>query len=519
MYFFYYPITFTVNQVFKPATRGITMPTSTTRNDRDQLLSNLCPELCKKIPEHAIITNPEELSAYECDAFTTMRQRPLLTVLPETIEQVQHVMRCCFLLEIPVVARGAGTGLTAGSMPVENGVLLAMTKFDQIHEIDAANRTALVDPGVRNLAISEATAPYNLYFAPDPSSQLACSVGGNVAENAGGVHCLKYGLTVHNVLELEIITADGTMITLGSAALDSAGYDLTALMCGSEGLLGIVVKVRVKLLPKPDCASVLLAAFATIEDAGTAIAAIIGDGLIPAGLEMIDQTGIRAIEELMHAGYPTDAAAVIICELDGGKEEVADELDSVIDILKHFNASDIEIAQTPEDSKRIWAARKAAFPALARLAPDNYIMDGTIPRRALAQVWKQINVLADQYDLLVVNVFHAGDGNMHPSILFDSSDDDQHKRAFELGTRILELCVEVGGTISGEHGIGLEKINQMCLQFSEKELTQFHALKQAFDAKTLLNPGKQIPTLARCAEFNAMHVHHGDMPFPHLERF
>lgn len=495
------------------------MSVSTSQNLRERRLGLLYPLLLEQIPKDAIITATEELHAYECDAFTTMRQLPLLTVLPDSIEQVQHVMRCCHRLEIPVVARGAGTGLTAGSMPVENGVLLGMSKFDQIHEIDVNNRTALIGPGVRNQTVSDAAAPYNLYFAPDPSSQLACSVGGNVAENAGGVHCLKYGLTVHNILELEIITVEGERITLGGPALDAAGYDLTAIMTGSEGLLGIVVAIRVKLLPKPASARVLLAAFATIEDAGTAIADIISAGLIPAGLEMIDQTGIRAIEELMHAGYPVDAAAVIICELDGSEAEVEDELAEVIAILERLNASDIQVSTNAAESKRIWAARKAAFPALARLAPDNYIMDGTIPRRALAKVWTRINELAVEYDLLVVNVFHAGDGNMHPSILFDSSDEDQHQRAFKLGTRILELCIQVGGTISGEHGIGLEKINQMCLQFSPDELNQFHALKAAFDERNLLNPGKQIPTLARCAEFNAMHVHQGEMPFPHLERF
>lgn len=488
-------------------------------NHREHLLKSLLPKLGQRIPAQSIITEIEQLHAFECDAFTTMRQLPLLTVLPDTIEQVQHVMRCCNQLNIPVVARGAGTGLTAGSMPVENGVLLGMSKFNQIHNIDVNNRTALIGPGVRNQAVSDAAAPYNLYFAPDPSSQLACSVGGNVAENAGGVHCLKYGLTVHNVLELEIVTIEGELITLGSAALDAAGYDLTAIMTGSEGLLGIVVKIRVKLLPTPEHTKVMLAAFATIEDAGNAIAAVIGAGVIPAGLEMIDQTGIRAIEELMHAGYPVDAAAVIICELDGSAADVEDELNRVTHIFSDLNANEIQIASNAAESKRIWAARKAAFPALARLAPDNYIMDGTIPRRALAQVWNKVNRLADEYQLQVVNVFHAGDGNMHPSILFDSSDESQHQRAFELGTRILELCIEVGGTISGEHGIGLEKINQMCLQFSSAELQQFHALKQAFDAKQLLNPGKHIPTLARCAEFNAMHVHHGDMPFPHLERF
>ncbi len=495
------------------------MTISVEQNHREHLLKSLVAMLGQQIPTAAIITEIEQLRAFECDAFTTMRQLPLLTVLPETIEQVQHVMHCCYQLDIPVVARGAGTGLTAGSMPVENGVLLGMSRFDQIHNIDLDNRTALIGPGVRNQAVSDATAPYNLYFAPDPSSQLACSVGGNVAENAGGVHCLKYGLTVHNVLELEIVTIEGELITLGSAALDAAGYDLTAVMTGSEGLLGIVVKIRVKLLPIPEHKKVILAAFATIEDAGHAIAAVIGAGIIPAGLEMIDQTGIRAIEELMHAGYPVDAAAVIICELDGSAADVEDELNRVIRIFKDLNADDIQIASNAAESIRIWAARKAAFPALARLAPDNYIMDGTIPRRALSQVWNQINQLAEEYQLQVVNVFHAGDGNMHPSILFDSSDESQHQRAFELGTRILELCIEVGGTISGEHGIGLEKINQMCLQFSSTELQQFHALKRAFDDKQLLNPGKQIPTLARCAEFNAMHIHHGDMPFPHLERF
>ena len=482
------------------------MNSSIAASIRTQRLASLIPMLSMLIPEDAILSEPEQLKAYECDAFTTMRQMPLLTVLPDTIEQVQHVMRCCHALDIPVVARGAGTGLTAGSMPVENGVLLGMSKFNKIHDINLHNRTAWIDPGVRNQAVSDAAAPYNLYFAPDPSSQLACSVGGNVAENAGGVHCLKYGLTVHNILELDVITIEGERMTIGGQALDAAGYDLMAVMTGSEGLLGIIVGIRVKLLAKPASARVLLAAFATIEDAGNTIAEIIGAGIIPAGLEMIDQKGIQAIEALMHAGYPVDAAAVIICELDGSAEEVEDELTSVITILNRLNASDIQISTNEAESKRIWAARKAAFPALACLAPDNYVMDGTIPRRALAQVWTRIN-------------HHAGDGNMHPSILFDSSDEDQHKRANELGTRILELCIQVGGTISGEHGIGLEKINQMCLQFTDAEISQFHSLKKAFDDKSLLNPGKQIPTLARCTEFNAMHIHNGEMPFPHLERF
>ncbi|WP_417228152.1 FAD-linked oxidase C-terminal domain-containing protein [Amphritea sp.] len=486
---------------------------------REQQLQRILTPLQRFIKAENIVTSVEALRAYECDAFTTMRQLPLLTVLPDTIEQVQQIMRLCYELDISVVARGAGTGLTAGSMPVENGLLLSMTKFDRILDIDIANKTALIEPGVRNLAVTQAAAPYNLYFAPDPSSQLACSVGGNVAENAGGIHCLKYGLTVHNILELDVITIEGERLTLGGASLDAAGYDLTALFAGSEGLLGVIVGIRVKLLAKPASARVLLCGFASIENASHAIAQIISAGIIPAGLEMIDHTGINAIEELMHAGYPVDAAAVLICELDGSVDEVEDELTRVISLLEALDATNIQISNNEEEKTRIWAARKAAFPAMARLAPDNYIMDGTIPRRALADVWQRINQLADEYQLLVVNVFHAGDGNMHPSILFDAMDANQHHRAEELGTRILELCIEVGGTISGEHGIGLEKINQMCLQFTEAELQQFHDVKAAFDAKNLLNPGKQIPTLARCAEFHAMHVHQGEMPFPHLERF
>lgn len=486
---------------------------------RETILARILPELYRQIPHVNIITSEEQLKAYECDAFTTMRQLPLLTVIPESITQVQHIMRTCNQLQIPVVVRGAGTGLTAGSMPVENGVLMSMTKFNKIHHIDPDNRTAYIDPGVRNLAVSEASAPYNLYFAPDPSSQLACSVGGNVAENAGGVHCLKYGLTVHNILELELVTIEGERLTIGSAALDAQGYDLMALLTGSEGLLSVIVGIRVKLLAKPASSKVLLCAFSDIENAGNAIAAIIGAGIIPSGLEMIDHLGINAIEELMHAGYPTHAAAVLICELDGSEDEVEDELAKVIDLLNALNASDIQLSTNEEEKARIWAARKAGFPAMARLAPDNYIMDGTIPRRALAPVWKKINQLSDEYGLQVVNVFHAGDGNMHPSILFDAMDSDQQHRAEELGTEILKLCIESGGTISGEHGIGLEKVNHMCLQFSDAEIEQFHALKAAFDPKNLLNPGKHIPTLARCAEFNGMHVHNSKIPFPHLERF
>jgi len=372
---------------------------------------------------------------------------------------------------------------------------------------------------VRNLAISEACAPFGLYYAPDPSSQIACSIGGNVAENAGGVHCLKYGLTVHNILKLEILTVEGEPLTIGSDALDSPGFDLLALFTGSEGMLGVITEITVKLLPKPQVAKVLLAAFDSVEKAGQAVADIIAAGIIPGGLEMMDNPAIRAAEDFVHAGYPVDAEAILLCELDGVESDVDEDCGRAKTVLEHAGAFEIRLAADDAERARFWAGRKNAFPAVGRLSPDYYCMDGTIPRRALPEVLREISRLSDEYQLRVANVFHAGDGNMHPLILFDANQDGELERAETLGGKILELCVKVGGTITGEHGVGREKINQMCVQFNPEELTVFHAVKAAFDPDGLLNPGKNIPTLHRCAEFGAMHVHMGKMPFPELERF
>ena len=461
----------------------------------------------------------EALKPYECDGLSAYRQIPLAVVLPDTIEQVQAIMRLCAGHRVPVVARGAGTGLSGGALPLENGVLLSLARFNKILELDPGSRTARVQPGVRNLAISEAAAPHGLYYAPDPSSQIACSIGGNVAENSGGVHCLKYGLTVHNILEIEIVTVDGERLTIGGAALDSPGYDLLALMTGSEGLLGVIVEVRVKLLPKPETARVLLAAFDEVEAAGSAVGEIIANGIIPAGLEMMDNPAIRAAEDFVNAGYPIDAAAILLCELDGTEDDVSAQVEAVSRLLEGCGAGDIRLAASETERTRFWAGRKAAFPAVGRISPDYYCMDGTIPRRELAGVLARMAQLSDEYDLRVVNVFHAGDGNLHPLILYDANIPGQLERTEELGGKILELCVEVGGTITGEHGVGIEKVDQMCIQFESAELDQFHAVKHAFDPDELLNPGKAVPTLQRCAEFGAMHVHRGELSHPDLERF
>jgi len=475
--------------------------------------------LREHLPDLDILHREEELKPYECDGLSAYRTTPMLVVLPQRIEQVETLLKLCHERKVPVVARGAGTGLSGGALPLEKGVLLVMARFNQILQIDPAARLARVQPGVRNLAISQAAAPYDLYYAPDPSSQIACSIGGNVAENAGGVHCLKYGLTVHNLLKVDILTVEGERMTLGSDALDSPGFDLLALFTGSEGMLGIITEVTVKLLPKPQVAKVLLAAFDSVEKAGRAVGDIIAEGIIPGGLEMMDNLAIRAAEDFIHAGYPVDAEAILLCELDGVEADVHDECERVRAVLERAGATEVRLARDEAERVRFWAGRKNAFPAVGRLSPDYYCMDGTIPRRALPGVLKGITALAEEYGLRVANVFHAGDGNMHPLILFDANQPGELDRAEALGGKILELCVKVGGSITGEHGVGREKINQMCAQFNSDELTLFHAVKAAFDPSGLLNPGKNIPTLHRCAEFGAMHVHLGQLPFPELERF
>jgi glycolate oxidase len=485
------------------------------RIDKPALLA----ELRAQLPDLDILHEREDLKPYECDGLSAYRATPMLVLLPERVEQVQTLLRLCHARGVPVVARGAGTGLSGGALPLEQGVLLVLARFNRILEVNPAGRFARVQPGVRNLAISQAAAPHGLYYAPDPSSQIACSIGGNVAENAGGVHCLKYGLTVHNLLKLEILTVEGERLTLGSDALDAPGFDLMALFTGSEGMLGIITEVTVKLLPKPQVARVLLASFDSVEKAGRAVGAIIAAGIIPGGLEMMDNLAIRAVEDFIHAGYPTEAEAILLCELDGVDADVQDDCQRVRAVLQAAGASEVRLARDEAERARFWAGRKNAFPAVGRISPDYYCMDGTIPRRELPGVLRGIAELSAEYGLRVANVFHAGDGNMHPLILFDANQPGELERAETLGGRILELCVAVGGSITGEHGVGREKINQMCAQFNSDELCLFHAVKAAFDPSGLLNPGKNIPTLHRCAEFGSMHVHQGQLPFPDLERF
>ena len=475
--------------------------------------------LAQFVPPNSILIDEESRRVYECDGLTAHRVIPGCVVLPETIEQVQAVCRYCHEHDIPVIARGAGTGLSGGATPHETGVLLSLAKFNKIIAVDPRAKTAVVQPGVRNLAISEAAAEFGLYYAPDPSSQIACTIGGNVAENSGGVHCLKYGLTIHNVLCIKIVDIQGELITIGSQAFDSAGYDLLALMHGSEGMLGIVVEVTVKLLVKPEKSRVILAAFDDVEKAGDSVAGIISQGIIPAGLEMMDQAGVRAVEDFVHAGYPIDAEAILLCEVDGTEKQVQEELNEVAKLLEKYGASEVRVAKDDMESQLFWAGRKAAFPAVGRISPDYYCMDGTIPRKHLAEVLAGIYELSKKHQLPVANVFHAGDGNLHPLILFDVASPGELERAEAFGSEILQLCLKMGGTITGEHGVGIEKINEMCLQFSKEELEQFHELKRVFDEKELLNPGKAIPTLNRCAEFGAMHVSHGQEKFPDLERF
>ena len=475
--------------------------------------------LRRHLPEQNVLSQPEELRPYECDALSAYRQLPMVVVLPDTTEQVRTTLRLCSEHKVPVVARGAGTGLSGGALPLADGVLLSLAKFNRIINVDTDNRIARVQPGVTNLAISKAVAAHGLYYAPDPSSQIACSIGGNVAENAGGIHCLKYGLTTHNIQALEILTIDGEQLSIGSRALDSPGYDLLALMTGSEGLLGVITEVSVKLLPCPELAQLVMAAFDSVDAAGAAVTAIIASGIIPAGLELLDKPAIMAVDKFIDAGYPKNAAAILLCEVDGTREDVAAQIERVNRVFDAAGATEQQVSHNEAERQRFWAGRKAAFPAMGRLSPDYYCMDGTIPRKHLAQVLNRITTLSEEYKLPVCNVFHAGDGNLHPLILYDANKPGELERTEELGGKILELCVAVGGTITGEHGVGLEKINQMCVQFNTAELQQFHAVKQSFDPDQLLNPGKAIPTLNRCAEWGAMHVHQGELPHPELERF
>ena len=496
----------------------MTVPIQTDHTIRAQQQRALADALRMILPDTAILASDEALRPYECDGLSAYRALPLAVVLPETVDQVQAILKLCHARKTPIVARGAGTGLSGGALPHADGLVLSLARFNKILSIDPEQRIACVQPGVRNLAISEAAKPHGLYYAPDPSSQIACTIGGNVAENSGGVHCLKYGLTVHNILRVEMLTVDGEMLEIGSEALDSAGYDLLALITGSEGMLGVLTEITVRLLPIPERAQVVLAAFDDITKAGQAVGDIIGAGVIPAGLEMMDRLAIRAAEDFVHAGYP-DCEAILLCEVDGTNEEVSQHILQVRELLLAAGAIEVRTARDEEERLRFWKGRKAAFPAVGRLSPDYYCMDGTIPRRHLPQVLKRIGELSQEYGLPVANVFHAGDGNLHPLILYDANTPGELERTEAFGSKILELCVEVGGTITGEHGVGMEKINQMCVQFQPTELLQFHAVKAAFDPEGLLNPGKAVPTLHRCAEFGAMHVHHGQLSHPELERF
>ncbi len=489
-------------------------------SDRRQVdRAALVAALRRALPADAGLDQAEQLRPYECDGLSAYRQLPLAVTLPADTDEVAAVLAVCRAHGAPVVARGSGTSLSGGALPHPDGVVLSLARLNRILAVDPLNRTARVQPGVRNLAISDAAKPHGLYYAPDPSSQIICSIGGNVAENAGGVHCLKYGLTVHNILSVELLTIDGERLRLGGDAPDAPGYDLLALVIGSEGMLGVVTEITVKLLPLPACARVVLGAFGSIPAAGDAVSRIIAAGITPGGLEMMDGPAIQAAEDFVHAGYPTDAAAILLCELDGTVEEVDAQIDQVRELMQGCGASEVRVARDEKERAAFWSGRKNAFPAVGRISPDYYCMDGTIPRRHLARVLEGISALSAEYGLPVANVFHAGDGNLHPLILYDANKPGELERTEAFGGKILELCVEVGGTITGEHGVGMEKINQMCVQFSPAELDQFHAVKAAIDPDGLLNPGKAIPSSARCSELGGMHVHGGQLPFPDIERF
>lgn len=471
------------------------------------------------LPPSAVVWQDEQIGPYECDGLTAYTQRPLCVVLPSTYDQIQSILAICNELAVPVVARGAGTGLSGGAMPHAEGVLLVLAKFNKILEIDPLSRTARVQCGVRNLAISQAVSQHGLYYAPDPSSQIACTIGGNVAENSGGVHCLKYGLTLHNVIKISGFLMDGTAVTFGSNSLDSPGLDLLPLVIGSEGMLAVTTEVTVKLVPMPATARCIMASFDDISRASDAVEKLIGVGIIPAGLEMMDGPMTAAVEDFVHAGYDLDAEAILLCESDGTVEEVAEEIGRMTQVLDLCGATAITVSESEEQRLRFWSGRKNAFPASGRISPDYMCMDSSIPRNRLADMLRAIDDMKIKYNLRCLNVFHAGDGNLHPLILFDASDPDQLHRCELFGADILETSVAMGGTVTGEHGVGIEKINSMCAQFSSAENNLFFGVKRAFDPKELLNPGKVIPTLHRCAEHGAMRVHDGKLPFPDLPRF
>jgi glycolate oxidase len=486
---------------------------------REQRQRDVVAALSQVLPRETILFRHEDTVPFECDALTAYRTSPLVVVLPDTEAQVAAILKICHKMGVPIVARGAGTGLSGGATPHQSGVILSLAKFNKILKIDAASCTAIVQCGVRNLAISEAAAAYGLYYAPDPSSQIACTIGGNVAENSGGVHCLKYGLTLHNVLQVRGFMVSGEPVEFGSQALDAAGLDLLSIIVGSEGMLAVTTEVTVKLIPKPLLARCIMASFSDIESAGAAVASVIAHGIIPAGLEMMDRAMTAAVDAFVHADYDLEAAAILLCESDGTPEEVDEEIARMEEVLKAAGATRCEVSRDEAQRLKFWSGRKNAFPASGGISPDYMCMDSTIPRKRLAEMLRAIQQMEVKYRLRCVNVFHAGDGNLHPLILFDAEDADEMRRCELFGADILETSVRLGGTVTGEHGVGVEKLNSMCVQFSPAERAQFLGVKRAFDPLELLNPGKVIPTLHRCAEYGKMHVHRGMLPFPELPRF
>ena len=471
-------------------------------------------QLKRALPKNTVISGSENTRPFECDGLSVYKQEPLAVVLPNNITQIKKVLEICRKNNTPIVTRGAGTGLSGGATPLEGSVVLGLSKLTQIISIDEQKKIAVLEPGVRNLAISEAAEEFNLYYAPDPSSQIACTIGGNVAENSGGVHCLKYGLTVQNVEAIKMLTIDGEELLL---TRQDEGIGLLALMNGSEGLLGVITEITVKLTPKPELARLVMAGFSSVRDCADTVAEIIKNGIIPSGLEMMDKFAIEASEAFAHPGYPLDAQALLLCELDGDIDSVNEDLNKVLSLLS--NATTTRVSENEDERLLFWKGRKAAFPSVGRLSPDYYCMDGTIPKRHLATVLEKISELSAHYKLRVANVFHAGDGNLHPLILYNASRPGELEKTEAFGMDILKLCVEMGGSITGEHGVGIEKLDAMCHQYSSAELDVFHQIKNAFDPISLLNPGKAVPTLHRCAELGNMHVHHGELPHPELERF
>ena len=475
---------------------------------------SIISELTKSLPKNIVISGEENTRPFECDGLSVYKQKPLAVVLPNEVSQVKKVLEICRKNKTPIVTRGAGTGLSGGAMPLKDSVVLGLSKLTKVISINQEEQTAVVEPGVRNLAISEAADEFGLYYAPDPSSQIACTIGGNVAENAGGVHCLKYGLTVQNIESIKILTIDGDELVFSR---EDQGLGLLALMTGSEGLLGIITEITVKLTKKPEVAKLIMAGFDNVRDCANTVAQIIKNGIIPAGLEMMDEFAIKASEDFARPGYPLEAKALLLCELDGSEQLVDHDVNMVQSLLS--KASTVKVSESEEERLLLWKGRKSAFPAVGRISPDYYCMDGTIPKRHLADVLEKINDLSKHYSLRVANVFHAGDGNLHPLIMYDAGVPGELEKTEELGNEILKHCIEVGGSITGEHGVGIEKLDAMCYQYSDAELDVFHQIKAAFDPQSLLNPGKAVPTLHRCAELGSMHVHQGNLPHPELERF